>query len=77
MRVKDAAIRLDVSSATIYGLIAAGKLRCHRLGLGRGCIRISEEHLSEFLRGAEKGFDPPSAPTARIIRPTLRHLKTD
>ena len=52
MTVRDAAIRLGVSNATVYGLIATGKLRFHvRVGLGRGGIRISEEHLASFCAG--------------------------
>ena len=73
MRVREAAQRLDVSQATVYALVASGKLRCHRVGLGRGCIRISEEHLAEYLKGAEPIVvqAPPPAP-ARKAR--LRHL---
>jgi excisionase family DNA binding protein len=75
MRVKEAAVRLDISSATIYGLIAAGKLRCHRVGLGRGAIRISEEHLAEFLAGAERGVELAGAVVAAPkVRVKLKHL---
>jgi hypothetical protein len=34
--------------ALCYALIAAGKLRCTRHGLGRGCIRISEDQLAAY-----------------------------
>jgi excisionase family DNA binding protein len=69
--VRAVAERLEVSPATVYALVAANKLRCCRVGLGRGCIRISEEQLADFLRGAEPKPDPPaSAPRVR-----LRHLR--
>jgi excisionase family DNA binding protein len=73
VRVKEAAFRLDVSPATIYGLVAAGKLRCHRVGLGRGAIRISEDHIVEYLAGAERKVVLPSVPVpVRSFRP--KHL---
>jgi excisionase family DNA binding protein len=74
--VKQAAVRLEVSSATIYGLVAAGKLKCHRVGLGRGAIRITEEHVVEFLKGAEptvRTVTPPAP--ARIVK--LKHLRSN
>lgn len=73
MSIKDVAARLGISVATTYAIVAAGKLRCHRIGLGRGCIRISEEQVAEFLRGA--------APVVRLAEPPppvgtiqLKHL---
>ena len=70
MTVSQAAARLEVSQATVYALIAAGKLRCLRVGLKRGCIRITEDHLSEFLRGAESRppAPPPSLPRLKNLR---------
>ncbi len=70
MNVRQAAERLEVSPSTVYGLVAAGRLKCTRIGLKRGCIRISEQQIPEFLAGAEP-IKPPSTPTRRI---TLRHL---
>jgi len=69
MTVSQAADRLEVSQATVYALIAAGRLRCLRVGLKRGCIRITEDHLSEFLRGAEsRPCSPPPAPPPRRFK---------
>lgn len=74
MTVKQAAARLEVSAATVYGLVAAGKLRCHRVGLGRGCIRISEEHIVQYLSGAERGGEVmPHPPPSPAYRP--KHVK--
>jgi excisionase family DNA binding protein len=72
VRVKEAAARLEVSTATVYGLVASGKLRCIRVGLGRGVIRITEEHLAAFIAGTESGPRAAPAPPARRIR--LKHL---
>lgn len=57
MRVRDVARELDVSQRLVYALIAAGKLRCVRHGLGRGAIRVLREHLEEYLRGQEAPAD--------------------
>lgn len=72
MRVREAANRLEVSPATVYALIAAGKLKCSRIGLGRGCIRVQEEQLREFLHGATAEKAAPAAPA---VRAGLRHIK--
>ncbi|MEW4569549.1 helix-turn-helix domain-containing protein [Tautonia sp. JC769] len=78
MRVREAAQRLDVSPGTVYALVASGRLRCYRVGMGRGSIRISEEHLAEYLRASEpspppgqgRGAEAPAPP-----HPRLKHLR--
>jgi excisionase family DNA binding protein len=72
VRVKEAAARLEVSPATIYALVASGKLRSLRVGMGRGVIRITEAHLAEFIAGTEPGPRSAPAPPARRVR--LKHL---
>jgi excisionase family DNA binding protein len=72
--VKAAAQRLEVSTSTIYALVAAGKLRCHRVGLGRGAIRISEEHLEDYLKAGEPE-KTPVPPTPLAPRRPFKHLK--
>ncbi len=72
MNVREAAARLEVSPSTVYGLVAAGKLKCCRVGMGRGVIRVYEEHIAEFIRGTE----PPSVSVpAPIRRPMLKHVR--
>jgi len=63
LTVKQAAERLGISASLVYGLCAAGKLRHERFGLGRGCIRISEEALLEFRE------DCQGTGTAKIAAP--------
>ncbi len=70
MKVREAADRLELSPATVYSLVASGKLRHFRVGLGRGSIRIAEEHLAEYLQAAET---VPIQPPARRVR--LKHLR--
>jgi excisionase family DNA binding protein len=70
MRVRDVAERLEVSVATVYAMVARGKLRCTRVGAGRGVIRISEDQLAEFLRANE-----PSEAQQPANRTSLKHLR--
>lgn len=72
MTVKKAAERLEVSAATIYNLVAAGKLCCVRVGVGRGAIRILEEHIAEFLQGAGPAAKNPPAPSRPV---KLKHIR--
>ncbi len=74
MKVRGAAARLEVSPATVYSLVASGRLGHYRVGLGRGAIRISEEHIAAYLLAAERGVAPLQAPSlARRIN--LKHLR--
>ncbi len=71
MNVKQAAARLEVSMSTVYGLVASGKLRCYRIGNGRGTIRIDGSQIETFLSGAES--NPRPEPTLHL--PRLKHLR--
>lgn len=51
--VSEIAARLRCSLSNVYNLIAAGKLRCYRVGRGRGAIRVSERHIQEYLDSSE------------------------
>ena len=74
MKVRGAAARLEVSPSTIYSLIATGRLGHYRVGLGRGAIRISEEHITAYLVAAERTAATLLAPSpARRIH--LKHLR--
>jgi excisionase family DNA binding protein len=71
MTVKQAAEKLEVSQATVYALVASGRLRCYRVGMGRGCIRITDEHLAEYLKGTEPVIAPAPSPPRHV---RLKHL---
>lgn len=66
LTVKQVADRLNVSQSIIYALVDKGKIVCHRIGVGRGSIRISEEDLACYLRSCRN--------TESSSRPKLRHL---
>lgn len=69
LTVQEVATRLRCSRGLVYGLCLQGKLEHHRLGLGRGTIRIKETAIESFL--AATIIEPPKA-TAHY---PLKHLK--
>jgi excisionase family DNA binding protein len=69
LNVEQTAKRLNVSTATIYGLVNSGQLRCHRIGTGRGVIRVSEDNIREFLASSQSQTSvPPSASATKKFR---------
>lgn len=75
MNVKEAATRLECSVGTIYGLVAAHRIRFSRVGLGRGKIVISEEAVAEYLKAGEIGPSVAQVASMPIPRHKLKHLK--
>lgn len=63
--VNEIAIQLAVSKAVVYRLIDSGKLKCHRIGLGRGAIRVSEAQLKAFLDSSESLGSPSQSNRSR------------
>lgn len=54
LTVDQAASQLQVSRSLVYSLIEAGKLKCHRIGTGRGTIRLSPADIELFLASCRK-----------------------
>ena len=54
LTVKEVARRLRVSQSLIYQLVDAGRLGCHRIGNGRGAIRIRPDDVAEYLKNCRK-----------------------
>lgn len=73
LKPRQLAERLNVSLSTVYGLIESGKIACHRIGLGRGAVRISEEDFAAYL-SASRSL-PRAEPVRKPHRPRLRHIK--
>lgn len=65
LKIKEAAERLNVSSATLYHLCAEEKVRHIRVGSGRGTIRIDESALDEFIQGATVQPEESPSPSPR------------
>ena len=72
LTVKQASERLQVSPSMVYALIENGKLGCHRIGLGRGTIRISQSDMESYL--AECRQTAAVHPTV-VRRRRLRHIR--
>ena len=54
MTVKEVARRLRVSASLVYQLVDTGKLGCHRIGNGRGAIRICSEDVAAYLKACRE-----------------------
>lgn len=75
MKVEDVAGRLNVSDSFVYDAIADGRLKHHRLGRGRGGIRVSEEQLAAYLRDTERGGKSEEPAPKPVTPPRFQHLK--
>lgn len=71
MKVNEVAERLQVSDSIVYGLVEAGKLIAHRIGLGRGAIRISEDDFQAYLDSCRVERESQAKPR----KSKLKHLK--
>jgi excisionase family DNA binding protein len=52
LTMKQVAERFAVAQTTVYLLCSESKIDHIRVGIGRGAIRISEEALDAFIKGA-------------------------
>ncbi len=59
MTVRQVAKNLEISPSLVYGLIAAGRLKCTRHGIGRGTIRVSEDQVRAYMENAAKAQPAP------------------
>ena len=74
LTVSEVAERLNVSVATVYNLVEQSRLAHHRIGVGRGAVRVSEEQLRAYLESTQRGggLPPKEGPPAKTV--TLNHL---
>ena len=72
LTVREVADVLKVSTSLVYLLIESRKLACHRIGNGRGAIRVRRDDLDRFL---EQCRVEPEQPAVRPSRPRLKHLR--
>ena len=71
--VSVAALKLGVSERTLRKLVKSGRLDHHRIGVGRGTIRISDEAIARFLCDSKVSVEQGSHRAAPVKG--LRHLK--
>ena len=72
LTIHEVAAILKVSKSLVYGMIASGKIACHRIGNGRGAIRVRRDDLEQFISHCRV---EPEIPPVRIPRPKLKHLR--
>ena len=79
LTVKQASAALGVSATCVYQLVARGRLACHRIGLGRGAIRISESDLEAYIEGCRQKPQPrpASVHSTPVKRMQLKHLRLE
>lgn len=71
--VKHAAQKLNVSQSTVYALVSSGQLKCHRIGVGRGVIRISQSAIDDYLNACAAHVQ--GHPKRWTPRPQLKHIR--
>lgn len=49
LTVAETSKRMRVSKSTVYREVDAGELRAHRIGPGKGVLRIPEDAVDEYL----------------------------
>lgn len=79
LTVREVAEQLSVSATCVYQLISRGKLACHRIGVGRGAIRIAAEDLAAFIEGCRRGEKSTQSisPPVTGNRKRFKHLGLD
>ncbi len=72
LTVREAADRLRISVSLVYQLVESRRLAHYRVGTGRGCIRIAEESIDEYLAQCLQGtvIKKPAIPKKR-----LKHIR--
>lgn len=74
LTIKEMAVALRVSATTAYQLVEQGKVPCHRVGVGRGAIRIKEEDLVAYLERCRSGESPVREQRKPVRTSALQHL---
>ena len=69
LTVTETAERLRCSRALVYQLCESGRLPHHRLGVGRGTIRVSELDIESYLEKTRIEAPPPQP------RTPLKHIR--
>lgn len=65
--------QLSISRSLVYQIVKSGDLPCHRIGKGRGSIRVSEADLREYIRNTRIAHGERSRKST--ARPRLKHLR--
>ena len=71
LTVQEVARELQISASLVYQLVERRRLTCHRIGKGRGAIRVHVDDLADYLRGCRVEREQR---TPRTSRRKLRHV---
>lgn len=74
LTIRDVAERLGISPSTAYALVESHRLPHHRIGVGRGVIRVSEAQLTAYLDTTKQEREAPRPAVPKPSRPRLRHI---
>ena len=72
LTAQNAANRLQVGRTTLYELLRSHKLAHHRVGTGRGSIRIRQEDLERYLDSCRVTDEERTRSAAPL---KLKHLR--
>ena len=75
LTVRDIATELKVSESSVYALIESGRLACHRIGNGRGVIRVHEADLETYLNSCRVNTKKDGEKPVRVPRRRLKHIE--
>ncbi|MCA9196653.1 MAG: helix-turn-helix domain-containing protein [Planctomycetales bacterium] len=76
LSVKQTSELLSVSVATVYSLVHRGKLPSHRIGVGRGVIRIRLVDIEAYLESCKTDVLQHRKPSVFATpRRTLKHIR--
>ena len=76
MTVKTAAERMSISDSLVYELCACGSLPHVRIGRpgSRGCIRITDSDISDFLASQKVGGAAPTRAPPQKQKKVFKHV---
>ena len=74
LTVSQVAERLAVSSSLVYQLIESGRLGHHRIGNGRGTLRVGQADLEAYLSACHS-IQKPTQPVVRRPKKRLKHIR--
>ena len=67
LTAKEAAPLLGLKPRTLYALAAAGKIACHRLGVGDGAIRFDPADIEAYKQSCRSPATMPAAGSSSLI----------
>lgn len=62
----EAGARLGISARTMYAIAKAGKIACHRLGVGNGAIRFDPSDIEAYKQSCRSPATTPGAGSSSL-----------